>query len=67
MWPSRLDRLKNNLDGREKCSFIEKKSRRHFFFKYWNDNMLDRLKSTQVNLTNLLHESWDLDNSIESK
>jgi hypothetical protein len=38
-----------------------------FFFKYWNDNMLDRLKSTQVNLTNLLHESWDLDNSIESK
>jgi hypothetical protein len=43
------------------------KIKQMLFFKYWNDNILDRLGSTQVNLSNLLSRSWDLDNPIESK
>ena len=35
------------------------------FSKYWNDNILDQLGSTQINLSNLFSRSWDPDNPIE--
>jgi hypothetical protein len=48
-------------------NIVQLQKSRHCFFKYWNNNMLDRLESTQVNLSNLLHRSWDPDNPVESK
>jgi hypothetical protein len=58
---------KDNPDKREKYSLTIKKIKTTSFLKYWNDNILDRLGSNQVNLANLLPRSWELDNTIEKK
>jgi len=66
MEPSRHIRSKNTPNDWEKYSFT-KKIKTISFFKYWNDNILDLLGSTQVNLSNLLPRSWNSNNPIESK
>jgi hypothetical protein len=66
MEPSLHGRSKNTPDDWEKYS-LTKKIKTTIFFKYWNDNILDWLESTQVNLLNLLSRSWEPNNLIESK
>jgi len=39
----------------------------YIFKKYWDNDTLDRLVSTLVNLQNLRNGSWDCDNLIEIK
>jgi hypothetical protein len=58
MWPSRLGRSKKNTDDRQKYN-LTKKIKTISFFKYWHDNILDRLGSTQITLPDLLpnHET----------
>jgi len=51
--------------GKFKDNSDDKK--RDIFLKYINNNILNRLRSTWVNLQNLLLKSWDSDNPIESK
>ena len=67
MRPCQLGKSKDNPDKREKYSLTIKKIKTTSFLKYWNDKILDRLGSNQVNLANLLPKSWEFDNTIEKK
>jgi hypothetical protein len=60
MWPGWHVMFKYNTYNNKKCSST-KKTKTIFFKNYWNENILDRLKSTQVNLSNPVPMSWDPD------